>query len=134
MTCSAIEKGARQQPAFPLYVAGNVLHLILMPTEKCNFRCVYCYEDFEHGRMSRPVVQGLRRLLEGRAPNLDSLTIQWFGGEPLLELPIIEEVQGHVRRLTREHTDLRVKAGMTTNGFLLSGELLARVGELGGRS
>ena len=26
------------------------LHLILLPTEQCNFRCKYCYEDFQHGR------------------------------------------------------------------------------------
>ncbi len=134
MTCSAIEKGTRKHTAISPYVAGNVLHLILMPTEKCNFRCVYCYEDFEHGRMSRPIVQGLCRLLASRSPTLDSLTIQWFGGEPLLELPIIEEVQNHLRRLSQEHPGLRAKAGMTTNGYLLSREVLTRLVDLGVRS
>ncbi len=118
----------------PQYVAGNVLHLILMPTEKCNFRCTYCYEDFEHGRMPRPVVEGLCRLLAGRAPCLDSLTIEWFGGEPLLELAIIEEVQGHVCRLGREHSGLRAKAGMTTNGYFLFRETLTRLVDLGVKS
>jgi len=28
------------------------LELTLYPTEKCNFRCVYCYEDFALGRMT----------------------------------------------------------------------------------
>jgi len=27
------------------------LELILYPTEQCNFRCTYCYEDFLIGRM-----------------------------------------------------------------------------------
>ena len=120
--------------ALSQYLAGKVLHLILMPTEKCNFRCVYCYEDFEHGRMSRPVVQGLCRLLAGRVPTLDSLTIQWFGGEPLLELPIIEEVQGHVRQLGQLYPSLRARAGMTTNGYRLSREVLTRLVDLGVRS
>jgi uncharacterized protein len=26
--------------------------LCIMPTEKCNLRCTYCYEGFERGRMS----------------------------------------------------------------------------------
>ncbi len=134
MTSPTAETTAAPRPAISQHVAGNVLHLILMPTEKCNFRCVYCYEDFEYGRMSRSVIQGLCRLLEGRAPALDALTIQWFGGDPLLELPIIEEVQGHVLRLARQHCDLRAKAGMTTNGYLLSGEVLTRLVDLGVRS
>ena len=28
-------------------IGRNQLQLILLPTEACNFRCVYCYEDFE---------------------------------------------------------------------------------------
>jgi uncharacterized protein len=24
--------------------------LTILPTEKCNFRCTYCYEDFELGK------------------------------------------------------------------------------------
>ena len=34
----------------------SLLHLILLPTEACNFRCTYCYEDFRLGRME-PVVE-----------------------------------------------------------------------------
>ena len=45
------------------YLASNLLHLILMPTEQCNFRCTYCYEDFAHDRMSPRVVAGIKRLL-----------------------------------------------------------------------
>src|SRR5688572_26691637 len=31
--------------------AARSLQLILMPTEECNFRCVYCYESFARGTM-----------------------------------------------------------------------------------
>ena len=77
--------------------------------------------------MARPTIDGICRLIESRAPELSSLTIEWFGGEPLLELPIIEEIQVHIQRLARQHAPLRFRASMTTNGYFLSPEILARL-------
>ncbi len=121
-------------PAVPLYLAGDVLHLILMPTERCNFRCVYCYESFAHGRMARPTIDGIRRLLARRAPALRALHVEWFGGEPLLEIAIITEIQEHLRRLAGENQALRARSGMTTNAYLLTPEILAKLVDLGVRS
>ncbi len=128
---SAPPRPAVRRPAVPRFVAGNVLHLILMPTEKCNFRCTYCYEDFEHGRMQRPTIDGVLNLLANRVPALDSLAIEWFGGEPLLALPIVEEIQTHVGELARGRSDLRRHASMTTNGYLLGRDDLTRLFRLG---
>jgi uncharacterized protein len=57
--------------------AEDHLHLILMPTEKCNFRCIYCYEDFSIGRMGRPVIEGVKALIRRRLPSLSSIEINW---------------------------------------------------------
>ena len=65
-------------------LSSTSLHLVVLPTEACNFRCFYCYEDFKLARMREDVVRGLERLLEARAPSLEHLSISWFGGEPLL--------------------------------------------------
>ena len=113
------------------WLAADRLHLILMPTERCNFRCVYCYETFEHGRMKPPTIRGLRRLLAARAPTLRSLAIEWFGGEPLLALPVIEEIQRHAQRLAADHPALRLGGSMTTNGSLLGRRVLGRLVGLG---
>src|SRR6266851_4736219 len=72
------------------------LSLILLPTERCNFRCTYCYEKFKQGGMRNEVVQGVKSLLSRRIPTLHTLNISWFGGEPLLSLPIIEDLSHHI--------------------------------------
>lgn len=91
---------------------------MLLPTEACNFRCVYCYERFAHGRMKRPVVDGVKALLARRAPRLSFLTVSWFGGEPLLARDIIREIMCHAATLAGAHGFLLV-ADMATNGYLL---------------
>ena len=73
-----------RQEEFDRCVANNALRLILMPTEACNFRCTYCYEDFRYKRMDDSVVTGVKRFLDLRASHLSQLEISWFGGEPLL--------------------------------------------------
>jgi uncharacterized protein len=71
---------------------NDVLRLVLLPTEKCNFRCTYCYEAFLIGRMSSSTIQGIRRFIDRRVRGLHLLHISWFGGEPLVARPVIEDI------------------------------------------
>jgi uncharacterized protein len=80
-------------------VSNELLHLILMPTEACNFRCTYCYETFQLKRMQPEVVRGIKTLLSRRAESLSHLSLAWFGGEPLLALDVMEDILLHVREL-----------------------------------
>ena len=110
------------------------LHLILMPTEACNFRCTYCYEDFKHGRMAPEIIRGVKRHLTQRAPGLQRLALTWFGGEPLLTLDLVEGVMRHAATLATRHPAMQVTSNMTTNGYLLDRDVLDRLLELGVRS
>ncbi len=94
------------------------LHLIIMPTEKCNFRCTYCYEDFENGKMSRDVVDGIKSLILFRAPDLNTLEIGWFGGEPLLNLKLVEEISEFSKDVMQSSKGYFISS-MSTNGYLL---------------
>jgi uncharacterized protein len=93
--------------------------LILFPTEKCNFRCTYCYEDFSIGRMSRDTIDGIKRLIEARIPELRTCKIEWFGGEPLIARDIVYEISAWTKQLAIQY-DVRFMGAMTTNGFLLN--------------
>lgn len=99
------------------------LGLIVMPTEQCNFRCRYCFEGFEAGRMSDRVVDRLERFLARRANGLRALYLQWYGGEPLLAADIVERVQRFALRLQSAPDGPRVTGGITTNGYHLAGDV-----------
>jgi|SRR5205823_1640970 len=112
-------------------LSDRVLQLIVMPTEACNFRCVYCYQDFAYGKMEASVVTGIKNLLSRRASTLLKLTLSWFGGEPLLANDIIEDILGYARGLTRQNPDLHLFSDITTNGYRLSRPLFERLLDLG---
>ena len=61
-------------------ISADYFSLTLMPTEQCNFRCTYCYEDFSIGKMKEDVIRGIKNLLKQRIPTLKYLNISWFGG------------------------------------------------------
>ena len=107
------------------------LQLIVLPTEACNFRCVYCYESFQYKRMEEWVVRGIKSLITRRAGRLDRLLLSWFGGEPLLARDIIEEVLGHTHAVARTQERLEVRSEITTNGYLLTPPVFARLVSLG---
>jgi uncharacterized protein len=113
------------------WLANDHLHLILLPTEQCNFRCTYCYEDFSIGRMSAATIQGVKRLIDRRVHALASLSVSWFGGEPLLARSVIEDISEHIVRIAADRHDLHVEGDMTTNGYLLDMLALERLCGLG---
>ncbi len=94
------------------------LHLIIMPTEKCNFRCTYCYEDFENAKMPKNVVDGIKSLILLRSTDLRTLEIGWFGGEPLLNLKVVEEISAFSKEIMQSSNG-NFLSSMSTNGYLL---------------
>jgi uncharacterized protein len=95
------------------------LELFLLPTEQCDFRCIYCYEDFKIGKMSPPVRAGVLAFLSARLPKLSSLVLQWFGGEPLQGIEVIRELGPRIRDLAAEN-DCQFLSNITTNGYSLT--------------
>lgn len=75
--------------------------ITINPTMDCNLACWYCYEDHLHdSRMPIEVLNGIRNMLRNICDNgkTRSLSLGFFGGEPLLEfksrvVPIILEAR-----------------------------------------
>ncbi len=113
--------------------ASDALELTILPTEQCNLRCTYCYEAFELGHMETGVVTAIKRLIAHRAPELRTLSVDWFGGEPLLAMDVIEQVSGLAQEMADARPELEYKSSITTNGVLLTSEYAQRLSAVGVR-
>src|SRR5688572_21841718 len=103
-------------------LSNRIQQLIILPTEKCNFRCTYCYEDFLIGKMKEPVRASIERFMDRRIPELSELSLHWFGGEPLLAKQVVLRLSAHASRLCNEH-GVSLVGGLTTNAYVLTPEL-----------
>ncbi len=109
------------------------LELIILPTEGCDFRCLYCYEEHaKNGGMKPEVVESIRRLMTLRAPELEKLTIQWFGGEPTLRYDIMVDIMEHAQALRANSSGrISISSIATTNGYRLTSEKFDKLVSLG---
>lgn len=110
-------------------LSNEKFQLILFPTEQCNFRCVYCYEDFEIGKMPDWLIKATKTLIKNKMKNLKFLYLNWFGGEPLLAKDIVFEIAEYAQNLAKKN-GCKVLGDLTTNGFLLDVKTLTRLVEL----
>lgn len=99
--------------------ANKRLELIIFVTEQCNFRCVYCYEDFKIGKISNNVIEGIKNLIISRIEALDELSLSFFGGEPLLNKSVVLEISNWAADLC-SFKGVNYYANITTNGYSLN--------------
>lgn len=99
------------------------LDLVILPHENCNFRCTYCYESHKLGRMEPGVIEGLKHLVEKKATECSSISIRWFGGEPLLATDIIYELSDSFLKSCKQN-NIPYMSHMTTNAYLLTPDVM----------
>ncbi|HEY9503274.1 MAG TPA: hypothetical protein VIR01_16690, partial [Pyrinomonadaceae bacterium] len=68
---------------------GNHFSIILLPTNKCNVNCEYCFEDKTDDRMSLDQLSDVinKALDHMERANIAALTIHWQGGE-IMTMPV----------------------------------------------
>ncbi len=105
------------------------LLLTILPTEDCNFRCQYCYEEHNFGKMTRTVINGIKNYLRKNLYRYDMLQVNWFGGEPIEALDILVELSNFFIDICAEQKK-PYRASMTTNGYSLNAELFKQLYQL----
>ena len=108
--------------------AGVVKAMCLHAAHDCNLRCQYCFADtgeyHMHSRTLLSAETGKKALdwlvlKSGKRVNLE---VDFFGGEPLMNFPVIQEVVAYGRELEKLHGKV-FKFTTTTNAVLLSDEV-----------
>jgi len=99
----------------------------------CNLACPYCYEDHFRGKYymapatARLLVETIIREQIERGRNIK---LQFYGGEPLLSLPMIHEIAGPLLAAAQDK-GTSFSFTLTTNGTLLTRKVVEELLPLG---
>ena len=99
---------------------GKVKTITLILTQSCNLSCSYCYEGNKDGKgmvfsLAKEIID--KELVDDR---FEEFILDFFGGEPLIKFPLIEEC---VKYVSENYPDKKIIYSMTTNGVLAKGRI-----------
>ncbi|MGL5715456.1 MAG: radical SAM protein [Paraclostridium sp.] len=107
---------------------NGYLNITVAVTLDCNMACPYCYETREDVYMNKEIADALikftKKYRESR--NIKGIHIHWMGGEPLLNLDIIEYISENLIEYC-SNNNILYDASMSTNGVLLNKEIAQRL-------
>jgi uncharacterized protein len=99
----------------------------------CNLACPYCYEDYYRGKkyMSERVArQTVDYVIEEQLARGREVKLGFYGGEPLLSLPLIRRIARPILEAAREK-GVGFSFGLTTNATLLTRQVVEELLPLG---
>src|SRR6266576_1759680 len=114
------------------------LSVTLLTTLQCNFACDYCFQG-DHGdynkfaaKMTMEQADGVARWIENRLDEVkpEKFVLTFFGGEPLLNLPVMYYLADRCAALCEER-GVRQLINIITNGLLLTREVVDRLNPYG---
>lgn len=105
------------------FTLSPIKSLCLNVAHDCNLRCKYCFAstgDFGAGRKLMTAETGERAIdfLISHSGNRRNLELDFFGGEPLMNFPVVEHVVDYARKLEKKYNK-NFRFTITTNGVLL---------------
>lgn len=106
----------------------GLLNLMILPNNKCNFHCSYCYSA--HGRSNieiapKKLEAGLAYFFNRSRAKGERLTISVLGGgEPLLSWEILKPALEYALSLNKDN-DQNLPISLVTNGSVVNEEIIA---------
>jgi uncharacterized protein len=106
----------------------NKFSLALNVSHACNLRCKYCYEDkpridLKSAFMTENVAKKSVDFILG-FDEIESLGIAFYGGEPLLNFPVIKSIIAYANQRAEDLGMPEVEYHITTNGTLLNDDII----------
>ena len=109
-------------------IKSNVRQMVLQLTQNCNLRCSYCaysgnYNNREHSQKRMSLETALQAVVffVEHSTEVSEATIGFYGGEPLLEFPLIWEI---VEYVSRKYPGRNIRYNLTSNLTLLTDEII----------
>lgn len=111
-----------------IHKGSKSLELTIALTNQCNFRCAYCYQDKNQKVMSVQTADNIIRKVRDILAHSDyeEIWIHYFGGEPLLNIPILKHLDEKIRYAADENK-VAYHTYLTTNGSMLNDDVLATI-------
>jgi uncharacterized protein len=103
----------------PVDLGSRPRRYTLCVTLRCNLACAYCYVGKNHATMSLATSRRALDFIFRHAPPNSSIEIGFFGGEPLLEFPLVQNITDLVETHP-SYDPARVSLTVTTNGTIFS--------------
>lgn len=103
---------------------GNINYFTIIPTTACNAKCFYCYEEgYCKQTMSVTQINKLVDYICGQIEFEKSFTLDWYGGEPLLCVEMIDDI---ILKLSLKGAfyNREWSSSITTNATLFDDELI----------
>jgi len=100
-----------------------------IPTDQCNYACRYCFVESKIKQYSFMTKETSRRgigyfALQSR--NAREVKVIFYGGEPLLNKPVVYDAIGYIRQLEADDKfSGKVTITLLTNGSLVDGDTVA---------
>lgn len=101
------------------------MSLTICPTSYCNFECTYCFEENRPNVFMSDDTEGKLLKFVEQYNSLKTLSVMWFGGEPLLNFKKIVSLTD--KFLEKDYV---FSAGIITNGYLLNGNVIKQLNQL----
>ncbi len=115
----------RENSSWFRIVNDESYHLIqIILTNACNLRCVYCYQDHKVKEQFE-LVKVLESVYDALEDHKDeSIVIHFFGGEPLLEFGLVQQLTSKIKAEWVRHggDEKNLTFGIVTNGTLVDDE------------